>query len=157
MRFALLLLLGVAACQSAPTAAAPSHLPDDVSLAVTDMDGVERDLDATLAQGRVALVFWQTWCASCREEAPHLIRAAREHTGIEFVGVISGPDDAVDDNAVRKAAADWGLPYPQVRDRKLELTRGLGVTVTPTIVVLGAGREILYYGHQPPADWAALR
>ena len=157
MRFASLLLIGIVACQSAPKKAPRSHVPDSVSLEFVDMDGAVRDLGANLGERRVALVFWQTWCASCKQEAPALIQAARKQQTIDFIGVVSGPDSAVDDGAVRKAIKDWGLPYAQVRDRSLELTRGLGVAGTPTIVVIGEGREILYHGHRLPTDWAALR
>lgn len=127
-------------------------------LVVHDMQGVERNLGATLASGKkVALVFWQTWCAPCIQEAPNLVAAARAHAStIEFVGVVAGPDDAVDDQEVRAMTTKLQLPYPQVRDRDLALTTRYGVKATPTIVVLGKDAKVLYFGHRSPADWASL-
>ena len=47
------------------------------------------------------------------------------------------------------------LPYRNVRDRELELTDALGITGTPTIVVLGPNGRILYRGHEVP-EWETL-
>ena len=44
----------------------------------------------------------------------------------------------------------------QVRDRDLSLTKGLGVRGTPTIIVLGKDRQVLYDAHRAPEDWAEL-
>lgn len=122
------------------------------------MDGNTVDLDAALKRGEtVALVFWQTWCGSCKTEAPRIVQAQRKHGDkIHFVGVIPGRDERVDDTEVSETARAWGYAFPQVRDRDLALTRGLGVTGTPTIVVLGKDRQVLHDSHRPPDDWAAL-
>lgn len=153
----LALLAGCAAPRPGP-AAGPGA--GDAPLAVTDLDGGRHDLEQALERGEhVALVFWQTWCASCREEAPAVAAAAREHgQGLRFVGVVPGRDDVVDDAEVRATIAAWGYGgFPQVRDRDLRLTRLLDVRGTPTIVVLARGRRVLYRGHRPPASWQALR
>jgi protein-disulfide isomerase len=72
-----------------------------------------------------------------------------------MLGVVSGPDEAVDEKVLRQTIAELGLPYRNVRDRALDLTRSLDVRGTPTIVVLGANGEILYSGHESP-DWGAV-
>lgn len=142
-------------------AATPDHaggiLTFDGPLSLTDMDGGRHDLDAQLEGGAtVVLVFWQSWCASCLREGPGLAQAARVLEGrVLFYGIISGPDEAVDEAAVRAKTAAMHLPYPQIRDRTLALTEACHVTGTPTIVVLGRDRRILYHGHRPPADWTA--
>jgi thiol-disulfide isomerase/thioredoxin len=128
-------------------------------LKLTDMQGRCHDLEAGLARGEtVALVFWQTWCKSCRKEAPELARAVRDHgEKIRFVGVVPGRDDTVDDGEVRKTAAEWGYDaFPQVRDRDLALTRSLKVKGTPTILVLGKGKEELFRAHRAPKSWETL-
>ncbi len=125
-------------------------------LVLTDMEGTALDVDAELASGRnVVLVFWQTWCGPCKREAPHLAEAARTHAeALRFVGVVSGTDRDVDDAKVRKYVDTYGLPYPQVRDRDLALVRRYEVKGTPTILILGPDRAILYRGAVPPDDWA---
>ncbi len=110
-----------------------------------------------LATGKkVALVFWQAWCPSCRVEAPRLVAASREYSAsLEIIGVVSGPDDAVDAEELGRAIRELGLPYRNVRDRALDLTRALGIRGTPTIVVLDAQGRVLYQGHEVP-DWEEL-
>jgi len=127
-------------------------------LVVVDRSGTSHDLQASLRAGRpVALVFWQSWCKSCLEEAPGLAAAARELDGrMEFVGVVPGPDASVDETALDAAIARFELPYPQVRDRDLSLTQRFGIEGTPTIVVLGSGGQVVYRGHRAPEDWSAL-
>jgi thiol-disulfide isomerase/thioredoxin len=127
-------------------------------LVVTDMQGVTHDLDRALADGKaVALVWWQTWCASCKREAPALVAAAEQYRDrVTFVGIVPGEDSNVDDGKVRATEKELGLNYPTVRDRDLALTRAFGIEGTPTIVVLrGTPAEVVYRGHQPP-DFGAL-
>lgn len=157
MRLVSILALVMVGCQSTPSVSTPIVVPAGLSLEVTDMSGRSLDLAAVLEQKAVALIFWQTWCKSCRQEASALVAAAERHSGIEFVGVVPGTDSAVNDDDVRRTAAEWKLPYPQVRDRTLALTEGLGVEGTPTIIVIGKGGEILYHSHDLPGDWTSLR
>lgn len=154
-RASLIVTLVVSGCAGG-AAPADQPLSGGAPLVVTDMDGARHDLDAALERGgTVGLVFWQTWCESCAQEAPRLAEAAREHQGrIAFLGVVPGRDDLVDAGEVRAVARRWGYGFPQVRDPDLVLSRRLGVEGTPTIVVLGRGREVLYRGHRPPPEWA---
>ena len=137
----------------------PAELSGAPSLAsrwvLEDMEGSKLDVDGALASGRrVAFVFWQTWCGSCRAEFPELIAAAKKHKGkIDFIGLISGPDDLIDDAEVRAVAKEYELSYPQVRDRDLVLTRCYEVTGTPTIVIVGEGAKTLYLDHHAPESW----
>ncbi len=153
--------LGSSGCSSTERAREPSE--DSVQLSSELLRAPLRDtadrplvLADELSSGKkVALVFWQAWCGSCRAEAPELVAASRKYPGIEFIGVVSGPDDAVDAAALERAIRDLRLPYRNVRDRDLELTNALDITVTPTIVVLGSHGDVLYRGHELP-DWDAL-
>jgi thiol-disulfide isomerase/thioredoxin len=111
--------------------------------------------DELSAGKKVTLVFWQAWCAPCRAEAPELVAASRKYTNMEIIGVVSGPDEAVDAVLLQRTIDELGLPYRNVRDRALDLTKALDVRGTPTIVVLGAGGHVLYRGHKSP-DWDAL-
>ncbi len=155
------LVVGICACSSPAAGNEPdadSLAPVTGPLVVVDRAGTSHDVQASLRAGRpVALVFWQSWCKSCLEEAPGLAAAARELDGrLQFVGVVPGPDASVDEAALDAAIARFELPYPQVRDRDLSLTRRFEIEGTPTIVVLGAGGQVVYRGHRAPEDWAAL-
>ncbi|MDP6979665.1 MAG: TlpA disulfide reductase family protein [Myxococcota bacterium] len=131
---------------------------DPATLRFHDMDGQAHDADAMLATGRpVVFVFWQTWCPSCKKEAPELAHAVERYGDrIAFFGVISGPDEDVDDKDVRETANDWGHLQPQIRDRDLALATRFDVTGTPLIVVLGTEARVLYRGYRLPDDWDAF-
>lgn len=138
--------------------AAGAVASETAPLRFQDMDGQPHDADAMLAAGRpVVFVFWQTWCPSCKKEAPELAHAVERYGDrIQFFGVISGPDEDVDDDDVRKTAGDWGHLQPQIRDRDLALATRFEVTGTPVIVVLGEQARVLYRGYRLPEDWTAF-
>ncbi len=86
-----------------------------------------------------------------------MARDAQEWEGrVRFVGVVPGPDEDVDEQAVRDAAERHGLAFAHVRDRDLSLTRRFGIEGTPTVVVVGAGGRVLYQDKAPPGDWTAV-
>lgn len=137
--------------------AAPTVLPQTLlSAPLTDTAGRPVVLADVLASGKtLTLVFWQSWCAPCRREAPELVAASRKYPGMEVLGVVSGPDDAVDAAALERAIVEWGLPWRSVRDRALDLTRALAVEGTPTIFVLDTKGHVVYRGHEAP-EWEAV-
>ena len=129
------------------------------ALQLEAMDGGSVDLNEVLASGRsVAFVFWQTWCGSCLSEAPHVGAAARELAGeVQFVGVIPGPSERVDDEKARAIAAEKRMEFPHVRDRRMVLSKAFEVSGTPTIVVLRPDGTLGYRGRGLPATNAELR
>lgn len=112
----------------------------------------------TLSAGKpLALIFWQSWCAPCVREAPK-VQAAFEQFGgqIQIIGVVSGPDDAVDRNKLDARIADLGLTYDQVRDRDITLAEQFGVTGTPTIVIIDLDGNVVFNEHRVPSDWTVF-
>jgi thiol-disulfide isomerase/thioredoxin len=127
-------------------------------LQLVDMDGGRHDADALIAAGHpVVLIFWQTWCTSCKREAPELAQAVKDHgAALRFFGVVSGPDHVIDDEKVQRVAREWEHPQPQIRDRDLALTKRFRVFGTPVVIVLGTGRRELYRGFRLPDDWSVF-
>lgn len=151
-----LLLIPLAACASTSQEAGvdPARAHDLSGLTAPDMKGQTHDLGALQAEKQpIALVFWQTWCASCLAEAPEVARAARENPEIHFLGVLSGPDELVDEFAVLEIQRKMGLDYPQLRDRELALTDHFEVQGTPTIILLDGAGHIVFRGSRVPTNW----
>jgi len=124
-------------------------------LELVDMNGGRHDADALIAAGHpVVLIFWNTWCRSCKGEAPKISRAVDEYgETLQFFGVISGPNRVIDDEKVRRVAREWGYAHPQIRDRDLALAKRFRIFGTPVVIVLGDGGRELYRGFRLPDDW----
>jgi thiol-disulfide isomerase/thioredoxin len=159
-RFKFTVLLCTLAACAAPPEEAPAYSQEVHSLAglyADDLKGQAHELELLREQRKpIALVFWQTWCAGCIKEAPEMARAAREHEGIQFLGIVSGPDGTVDEDEVLAIKERFGLPYPQLRDRELLITDYFDVKGTPTIIVIDAGGHVVFRGHEAPASWGSF-
>jgi thiol-disulfide isomerase/thioredoxin len=126
-----LISLAVAACASAPQTA--PHTPE-----------IPTQLGSMLA-GRPALVsLWATWCDSCRDEMPALVRLdayARDH-GAVVVGVAVG--ERIDH--VTRFVADRKLSYAQLVDEDFHLADALGERNIPTTLVVDRAGHIVFTG-----------
>ena len=115
-----------------------------LGLVLPDLSGREQ----ALAQwrGKVLVVnFWATWCAPCREEMPHFVRAQSDQgaNGLQFVGIAV---DSVD--KARQFAAEVSVNYPILIGGygAIELSRALGNSVgaLPFTVVLDRRGELAW-------------
>jgi thiol-disulfide isomerase/thioredoxin len=89
-----------------------------------DLDGRSRRLLDWRGQV-VAVNFWATWCAPCREEVPLFVAAKQQYAsqGFEVVGIAIDHGDKV-----RDFAANYKINYPVLiaGGEAIELMRGLG-------------------------------
>jgi len=113
-----LLLLGAAAAAVAEVALrqgrgqrAEGQAP---AFALPDLQGKEVSL-ASLRGRVVAVNFWATWCAPCRQEIPDLARvyAANRDRCFEMLGVA---EESGSREAVATAARELGINYPVLLD-----------------------------------------
>ncbi|MFT5735612.1 MAG: thiol-disulfide isomerase/thioredoxin, partial [Planctomycetota bacterium] len=123
---------------------------------LVDTRGNSHDINATLASGKqVAFVFWQPWCTSCKAEAPVASQAATKFGDkMDVIGVVSGPEGEVDEDAMQEALFSWGMTYPSIRDTSMELTKALKIEGAPTIVIVDPDGSIVYYEHVAPSEWS---
>jgi len=113
--------------------------------------GVVRSDDFRGEKG-MFLVFWATWCSTCREEIPELkriygITAAR---GVGFVAVNIGLSDSL--TRVKGYVAKHGVTYPVAYDGGSHVTKMFRVRVTPTIIILDQEGVICYRSAFVPRD-----
>jgi thiol-disulfide isomerase/thioredoxin len=119
-------------------------------------------------RGKVVLVdIFGTWCPTCHDAAPALVRLYRKyhHRGLEIVGLayeVTG-DSAVDGGQVRRYREKFGLPFPLllagINDTEAAaatLPQLHGFTSFPTTVFLGRDGRVrrVHAGFYGPATGA---
>ncbi|HKW80341.1 MAG TPA: TlpA disulfide reductase family protein [Casimicrobiaceae bacterium] len=122
--------------------------PPDASklLALTLPDAAGRPQPVAQWQGKVVAVnFWATWCAPCREEMPEFVRAQAEYgsKGLQIVGI------AIDNaDKVRQFSQQLNLNYPALIGgySAMDLSRDLGnsLLALPFTVVLDRQGKVAY-------------
>ena len=86
-------------------------------------------------RGKVVLVnVWASWCTPCRDELP-LIQKAHK-TLSSRGGTVLGIDVKENSRAARKAVREYGLSYPNLRDRDGDYVREWGQTGYPETYVI---------------------
>lgn len=99
--------------------------------------------ESSALDGQVAVYnVWGSWCAPCRQEAPALVRTARETAGrVRFVGINVRDSEG----AARAFERRQRVPYESLRSEDsdealLAFGSALGVAVPTTVVVDRDGR-----------------
>ena len=86
-------------------------------------------------RGKVVLVnVWASWCTPCRDELP-LIQKAHKNLSARG-GTVLGIDVKENSKAARKAVQEYGLSYPNLRDRDGDYVREWGQTGYPETYVI---------------------
>ena len=105
----------------------------------TTLEGAKLDL-ATLRGHVVVVNMWASWCAPCRGEAGALetVFSQTKSKGVDFVGIVSGSKDSVDN--ARAFTRRFAISYPSMFDGDNSLIlafRGqLPPSAIPTTLVL---------------------
>jgi hypothetical protein len=85
-------------------------------------------------------------CPISNGYAPEIGRIAREYEGRGVACYVVQNDPAVDEQALRQHAREYGFPCPVLHDRQRELARRVGATVAPEAAVVTAGGTLRYLG-----------
>jgi peroxiredoxin len=122
------------------------------------LKGESIDLRQLVGKKPVLLVFWASWCPSCRQEMP-TINALHERlaaTGLQIIGINAGYNDS--EQKAKRFLAKYHVDYPNVFDGTHRLTTEFQVVGVPTIVLADGAGIIRYKGNSTPElDEAAVR
>ncbi len=121
--------------------AAPERLPD---LVVRDLADVpHHPLKPADKDASVLIFFWQD-CPVSNGYVPELNRIAASHTNCAFYIVQVDPE--LTPAAAREHSTQYHISMPVLLDRKHQLVKLAGATVTPEAVVVGKNGDVLYRG-----------
>ena len=152
----------------APTEITSADTTAPFRFAFPDLDGrtvTERD---ARFRGKVVMVdVFGSWCPTCHDAAPELVRLYRKYhgRGLEVVGLayeVTG-DTAVDGRQVRRYRDKFGIPYPlllagvnDVEAAAATLPQLQGFTSFPTTIFLGRDGRVrrVHAGFYGPATGA---
>ncbi|MEI6229199.1 MAG: TlpA disulfide reductase family protein [Actinomycetes bacterium] len=123
---------------------APAERDPAITLSGKTLDGAAWNLAEH--KGHVVVVnVWASWCAPCRGEAAALekVHSQVSGKGVEFVGVVSGSKDSVDN--ARAFVDRFDISYPSMFDSDNSLILAFGRKLPPsaiptTLVLDGQGR-----------------
>ena len=91
------------------------------------------------------LVFWASWCQSCRYEIPKLIDLFRQHNDqLDIVGIsIDHRPEKARDMVIQSQ-----LPYMNVLDHESRIATQFQVTRTPSMILIDRSGQIRHRGHR---------
>ena len=125
---------------------APAPAPG-LSLPVIE-DGTTRSTDpwADPATKTLVIFFINTDCPIANTLQPEIKRIIERFPGGAIKFYSAYPDAAVTAEKAAVHGKKFSIPTPLVLDPSQELAKRFGVTVTPEVLVLGAGNQTIYRG-----------
>lgn len=117
------------------------------AVTVVDVDGVKRQ-PLNIEKGREAVLFFVTHdCPISNSFAREIGRICSEYGPKGADCTLVYVDPTLSDERARAHAAEYGHGgYPKIVDRKHELVRATGVTITPEVAVVKADGTVVYRG-----------
>ncbi|MBI2267156.1 MAG: TlpA family protein disulfide reductase [Armatimonadetes bacterium] len=102
----------------------------------------------------VLLVFWTTWCPTCREEIPLLKRAYEEYKskGLTLLSIDVGENE----RKVASFARKQKIPYAILLDQNKNVTRSYKVKGIPKVLLLDIKGNIKYNDFGLPVGYQVL-
>ncbi|MDQ7824512.1 MAG: TlpA disulfide reductase family protein [Candidatus Eremiobacteraeota bacterium] len=134
-----------------PKGQAPAKAPD---FTLHDLKGDAITLSEVYGKKAVLLVFWATWCPSCREEIPELKKLAESMKGKNFeILAVSVKESA---KTLQAFAEKEAIPYRVLNDWDGQVAKQYGLVGVPTNFIIDRKGAVHYSGHALPDDPHAL-
>jgi thiol-disulfide isomerase/thioredoxin len=101
----------------------------------TDLAGKAIDLQQSIGSRPVLLVFWASWCPTCKTEVPKINKLAEKYSaqGMDFIAVNVGYNDSVE--RARAFMEKTGMRYPAYFDGSGKVTEQYQLLGVPTILI----------------------
>ena len=115
-----------------------------------DLNGQPFDLQQSIGHKPIMLVFWASWCPSCKTEVPKINQLAEkfQSRGMEFIAVNVGYNDSV--GRAQAFVKKTGMSYPVFFDAKGLITEQYQLQGVPTIIIADKQGVIRFKNYAAP-------
>lgn len=119
---------------SAPLAAAQLGQPL-IPFKGTDLKGEPYDLQQSIGSKPIMLIFWASWCPTCKSEVPKINKLVEKYQprGMEFVAVNVGFNDTVE--RAQAFAQQTGMTYRAYFDGSGTVAEKYRLQGVPTVII----------------------
>jgi hypothetical protein len=137
---AMLVLAMILGCES------PTRIPVQQNLSIVDLSGqMQRPLQPCSAIANVIILITND-CPISNGYAPEIDRIIDRFSRQNVAFFVVDVDSTIDDKLARRHAREFGYSCPVLVDRRHELARSVGATVTPEAAVINRNGEVVYCG-----------
>ncbi len=138
---------------AAPSSALAADVGDSVpGFVLEKTDGTVLRTDALKGKKPLMLVFWATWCPSCKVEIPRLkeVHAALKPRGLELIAVNVGVNDSL--NKTKRFMKKYDITYPVGFDEGSRITTRFKILGTPTVIIVDRSGVVRYRSSGVPVN-----
>ncbi len=121
-----------------------------ISFKGNDLNGHPFDLQQSIGSKPVLLVFWASWCPSCKTEVPKINQLAEKFRsrGMEFIAVNVGFNDSVE--RAQAFVKKTGMSYPALFDSTGVIAGQYMLQGVPTIIIADKQGVIRFMNYATP-------
>jgi len=115
-----------------------------------NLEGQPFDLQQSIGSKPVMLIFWASWCPSCKTEVPKVNQLAEKFRsrGMDFIAVNVGFNDTVE--RAQAFVQKTGMTYPVFFDATSVVTERYRLQGVPTIIVADKHGVIRFMNYGTP-------
>ena len=118
------------------------------NFALPTVDGEKKELASLVQQKPTLLVFWATWCPTCKEEIPTLNEWSKKYPALQILGI----NVQESRERVKAFTKRQKMTYPILLDEEGETAQRYGLVGIPASVLLAKGGQVIYFGFALPEN-----
>lgn len=113
-----------------------------------NLSGQRIELATVVSQKPTLLVFWATWCPTCKEEIPLLNEWSEKYPELKILGI--NVEELPE--RVKTFAEKYKIHYEILLDQEGEIAQEYGLVGVPSSILLAKGGKVIYYGFSLPEN-----
>ncbi|WP_028580809.1 TlpA family protein disulfide reductase [Desulfogranum japonicum] len=114
------------------------------------LDGSSIRMNSIIGKKPVLIVFWASWCPSCKSEVPRINELVKKYKskGMEFIGINIGANDSP--KRAKAFVKKTKMNYPVIFDKTGTISNQYRIVGVPTIIVADSAGVIQFKNYGTP-------